>query len=66
MIPIVQYLEDGKLSEDKNKARLLRSKAARYILYDRQLYRGGFSTLLMKCVNLEEGNYKLREIHEGV
>ena len=64
--PIVQYLKDGKLPEDKSKARLLRLKAARYILYDGQLYKKGFSTPLLKCVDLEERNYILWEIHVGV
>ena len=66
MTSIIQYLKDGKRPEDKNKARLLRLKAARYILYDGQLYRRGFLIPLLKCVNLEEGNYILQEIHEGV
>ena len=38
MTPIIQYLKDGQLLEDKSKARLLRLKAARYILYDDRLY----------------------------
>ena len=59
MTPIVQYLKDGQLPEDKRKARLLRLKAARYILYDGQLYKRGFSTPLLKCVDLTEGNYIL-------
>ena len=66
MTPIVQYLKDSQLREDKNKARLLRLKAARYILYDGQLYRRGFSTPLLKCVDHKEGNYIVREIHERV
>ena len=66
MTPIVQYLKDSQLPEDKNKAKLLWLKVARYILYDGQLYKRGFSTLLMKCVDLEERNYILREIHKGV
>ena len=66
MTPIIQYLKDGQLPEDKKKARLLRLKAARYTLYDGQLYRRGFSTPLLKCVDLVEGNYILQEIHEGV
>ena len=60
MTPIIQYLRDDKLSEDKSKARLLRLKVARYILYDRRLYRRGFLTPLLKCVNLEERNYILQ------
>ena len=31
---IIQYLKDGYLPENKKKARLLRLKATRYILYD--------------------------------
>ena len=53
------------LPKDKKKARLLRLKAARYTLYDDQLYNRGFSTLLLKCVDLEQGNHILQEIHEG-
>ena len=59
MTPIVQYLKDGQLLKDKRKARLLRLKATRYILYDGHLYRRGFSTPLLKCVDLAEGNYVL-------
>ena len=66
MTPIIYYLRDSILPEDKSKARLLKLKAAQYILYDGKLYRRGFSTPLLKCVDLEEGNYILQEIHEGV
>ena len=34
MTPLIQYLKDGVLPEDKKKARLLRLKAARYTLYN--------------------------------
>ena len=54
------------ISKDKSKARLLRLKAVRYILYDGQLYKRGFSTPLLKCVDLKEGNYIVWEIHEGI
>ena len=66
MTPIIQYLKDNKLLEHKSKARLLKLKAARYILYDGQLYRIGFSTPLLKCLDLEEGNYILQEIYDRV
>ena len=59
MTPIVQYLKDGVLLEDKRKARLLRLKAARYTLYDDKLYKIGFSTPLLKYVDLEKGNHIL-------
>ena len=66
MTPIIWYLKDGVLPEDKRKARLLRLKATLYMMYDDQLYKRGFSTPLLKCVNLEGGNYILWEIHEGI
>ena len=66
MTPAILYLKDGVLPKDKKKARLQRLKAARYTLYDNQLYKRGFSTLLLKCVDLEQGNHILQEIHEGI
>ena len=66
MAPIIQYLRDSILLEDKSKVRLLRLKATQYILYDGKLYRRGFPTPLLKCVDLKEENYILWEIHEGV
>ena len=66
MTPVIHYLKDGVLPEDKEKARLLRLKATRYTLYDDQLYKRGFSTPLLKCVDLEQGNHILQEIHEGI
>ena len=66
MTPIIQYLEDGVLSKDKKKTRLLRLKVVRYTMYDGRLYKRGFSTDLLKCVDLEKGNYILQEIHEGI
>ena len=35
---IVDYLKDSRLSEDKNEARKLRLKAARYTLIDEMLF----------------------------
>ena len=53
MTPVIRYLKDGVLPEDKRKAKLLRLKAAHYTMYDDQLYKRGFLTSLLKCVNLE-------------
>ena len=66
MTLIIQYVRDNILLEDKTKARLLKLKVARYIIYDEKLYKRGFSTPLLKCVDLEERNYILWEIHEGI
>ena len=64
--PIIQYLKDKMLPEDKRKARLLRLKVERYTVYDDQLHKRGFSTSLLKCVDLERGNCILQEIYEEI
>ena len=66
MDPIRAYIRDGILPEDKRKARILKCRAARYTLLDGVLYRRGFTLPLLRCVDDEEADYVLREIHEGV
>ena len=44
----------------------MRIKAAQYSMYNGKLYRRLLSHLWSKCVSPEEGNYVLREIHEGI
>ena len=66
MKPIIQYLEHGILPEDKLKAQKLRVKAAHYSMHNGDLYRRSLSHPWSKCVSLEEGNYVLRKIHEGI
>ena len=65
MTPIVIYLKDGRLSEDKDEARRLRIKAAKYVLIDEVLYTRGFSQPYLRCLAMEESNYVLREVYEG-
>ena len=50
MIPIVSYLKDGRLPEEKNEARKLKVKSARYVLIDEVLYKRGFSQPLLRCL----------------
>ena len=63
MTPIVIYLKDERLPEDK--AKKLRIRAAKYVLIDEVLYKWGFSQPYLRCLALDESNYVLREIHEG-
>ncbi|XP_074337018.1 uncharacterized protein LOC141674193 [Apium graveolens] len=66
MTPILAYIRKGILLEDKFKARRLRYQAARYVIYDEVLYKRGFNQPLLRCVEEEEGNYILREVHKGI
>jgi ribonuclease HI len=63
---IIQYLKDGNLPEDKKEARKVRMRAARYTLSGDTLYKRGYTLPLLKCLSKSEGEYVLREIHEGI
>ena len=64
MIPIVCYLKEGWLPEDKMEARKIEIKAVRFVIIDDVLYKRGYSLLYLRCASLEEANYVLRKIHE--
>ena len=57
-------MKDGQLLEEKDDARKLRVRSARYILMDEVLYKRGFSQPYLRCLAPDEANYVLREIHE--
>jgi ribonuclease HI len=63
---LVSYLRKGDLPNDKKAAIKLKVKAAQFTLINDTLYKRGFMLPLLKCVLQEEGDYILREIHEGV
>ena len=64
--PILRYLKMGLLPQDKREARKVRYRSNRYLLQGDVLYKRGFTFPLLRCLTLEEGEYVLREIHEGV
>ncbi|XP_024024252.1 uncharacterized protein LOC112092391 [Morus notabilis] len=66
MTPLIQYLMDAQLPNNKDEARRIRYRAARYLLYDGLLYRRGYSTPLPWCLDNAEAQKVLQEIHEGV
>ncbi|XP_024029251.1 uncharacterized protein K02A2.6-like [Morus notabilis] len=66
MTLLIQYLINAKLPDDKDEARQIKYRVARYLLYDGLLYRRGFSTPLQRCLSSSEAQGVLWEIHEGV
>ena len=43
MTSIVTYLKDGRLPEERDEAKKLRIKSAKYVIIDEVLYKRGFS-----------------------
>ena len=66
MTPIVHYLKEGRLPEDKMEARKIQIRVARFVIINDVLYRRGYSLLYLRCAGLEETDYVLREIHKGI
>ncbi|XP_076924329.1 uncharacterized protein LOC143586738 [Bidens hawaiensis] len=66
MTPIKVYLSSGALPAGKDEARKIKHKALIYQMINGILYRRSFLGLLLRCVDAEDANYLIREIHEGI
>ena len=66
MTPIVHYLKEEWLTEDKTEARKIQIRAAYFVIIDDVLYRRGYSLPYLRCANLEEADYVLHKIHERI
>lgn len=64
--PIIAYLEEEKLPEDKFEPRNLRLRATMYVINGKTLYKRGFSMPYLQCILPKEAEYILRNVHEGV
>ena len=62
----MSYLKDRILPGDKEEARKLRVRAAKFILEDKVLYKRGFSQPYLRCLTPNESHYVLRDVYEGV
>ncbi|XP_076958312.1 uncharacterized protein LOC143634005 [Bidens hawaiensis] len=66
MTPIKAYLSSGVLPTEKAEARKIKHKALNYQMNDGVLYRRSFLGPLLRCVDAEDANYLIREVHEGI
>ncbi|GKD56545.1 reverse transcriptase domain-containing protein [Tanacetum coccineum] len=65
MTPIMEYLKDGTLPDDRKEASKLRIKARQYELLEGVLYRRSFLKSWLRCVGPLQADYVIQEIHEG-
>nr|KYP42511.1 Uncharacterized protein Mb2253c family [Cajanus cajan] len=66
MTDILRFITEGVVPTCPLAAKKLRTQAARYSVIGGEHFRRGFSSPLLKCLNNEEANYVLREVHEGI
>ncbi|GKB40755.1 reverse transcriptase domain-containing protein [Tanacetum coccineum] len=65
MTPIIEYLRDETLQDDRKEVSKLRIKARQYELLEGILYRRSFLKLCLRCVRPLQADYVIRDIHEG-
>ncbi|KAL5543131.1 hypothetical protein UlMin_010841 [Ulmus minor] len=61
MDPIISFLRDGTLPADKFEARRLRFRSARYFIDKGKLYKKGFSSPSLLCLDEDRGKFTLEE-----
>lgn len=63
--PIMSYLKDGNLPEEEVSARRIQRRAKAYIIINGELYKRSVTNVLQRCVEPEEGQKILQDIHQG-
>ncbi|XP_071920768.1 uncharacterized protein [Coffea arabica] len=66
MDPIVRYLASGELPPSRAEARRVLLRSRGYELSNGVLYKKSYLRPWLRCITPEEGNYILRELHEGI
>ena len=67
MDPIVLFLREDILPEDKSEANKVRRKAPRFWLSkDQKLYKRSFSRPYLLCIHPKASELLLEELHEGI
>nr|KYP47963.1 hypothetical protein KK1_030378 [Cajanus cajan] len=60
---IWNYLKEGNLPEDKDEARKMRVRSAKFVIIGDELFKCGISTPLLKCLAESQAIYIVEEIH---
>ncbi|XP_020219724.1 uncharacterized protein LOC109802726 [Cajanus cajan] len=66
MTGIWNYLKEGILPEDKDKARRMRVRSAKFVIVEDELFKRGISAPLLKCLTAPQASYVIEEIHRGI
>jgi len=64
--PIISYLKNGTLPEDRNASRRLKIQSSHFVMMGDVLYKRGFSCPYLRCLIPDEVDYVMREVHKGI
>ncbi|KAL3499184.1 hypothetical protein ACH5RR_038277 [Cinchona calisaya] len=64
MTPVIQYLKEAKLPEDKIEAQRVERRSSKYLIIEETLYQRFYSMPYLQCLSLSEAKYVLMEVHE--
>ena len=64
--PIKAYLKNETFPEDRQQDEKIKKKLSLYYMEKDRLYKHCFLMPLLMCLNEEEFDYVLRELHEGI
>ncbi|KAL0462246.1 UNVERIFIED_CONTAM: putative enzymatic polyprotein [Sesamum latifolium] len=63
--PIIKWIEEGLLPENRWEAARLKTRATRFIMQKHILYKKSYTHPLLRCLSTEERIHILQEIHSG-
>ncbi|VFQ62736.1 unnamed protein product [Cuscuta campestris] len=66
MYDLMEYLMDGSLPEQDDRARKGKLRAPRFQVLDGKLYKRAFGRPLLRCLTNREAERVIAEVHEGV
>ncbi|VFQ68722.1 unnamed protein product [Cuscuta campestris] len=66
MYDLMEYLMDGSLPEQDDRARKVKLRAPRFKVLDGKLYKRAFGGPLLRCLTNREAERVIAEVHEGV
>nr|KYP37480.1 Uncharacterized protein Mb2253c family [Cajanus cajan] len=66
MADIWKYLKDGILPDNKVEASKIKNKSCHFTIEADELFKRGFSMPLLKCLDTDQANYVMDEIHRGI
>ncbi|PKU75443.1 hypothetical protein MA16_Dca019709 [Dendrobium catenatum] len=64
--PLIDYLQEGKLPQDKSLSNQIKKRAISYALVNNLLYRRSFDQMWLHCLHKQEALKIVNEVHSGL